>query len=140
MLSLSFTPGWKCMCNQPLRYSTLLSNSYTVFLYKCQRSILEPHFFVKETSTSMFFWLLQNLRCIGSSLIEKQQHVLECLDVYWDNWWFNCESWLILTYFKYILYNYAKHTQPPGYSLSMDRTISDISNQVAKGLTLKMPM
>ena len=92
----------------------------------CRRSIPEPRFFAKETSTSTFFWLLQNLGCIGSSLIEKQRHVLERLDVYWDNRWFNCESRLVLTYFEYILYNYTKYTQPPGYSLSVDRTISDI--------------
>ena len=28
-----------------------------------------------------------------------------------------------------VLYNYTKYTQPPGYPLSMDRTISDKSNK-----------
>ena len=50
------------------------------------------------------FWLLQNLGCIGSSLIEKQRHVLERLDVYWDNRSFNCKSRLILTYFEQIVF------------------------------------
>ena len=81
--------------------------------------------FCERNQREHVFWLLQNLGCIGSSLIEKQWHVLECLDVYWDNRWFNCESRLILTYFEYILYNYTKYTQRPGYSLSVDRTISD---------------
>ena len=96
--------------------------------------------FCKRNQREHVFWLLQNLGCIGSSLIEKQRHVLERLDVYCDNRWFNCESRLILTYFKYILYNYTKYTQPPGYSLSMNRTISDtfIYNFIAEFFELHL--
>ena len=88
--------------------------------------------FCERNQCEHVVWLLQNLGCIGSSLIEKQRHDLERLDVYWDNRWFNCESRLILAYFKYILYNYTKYTQPPGYSLSVDRTISDNSLRDSK--------
>ena len=96
--------------------------------------------FCERNQREHVFWLLQNLGCIGSGLIDKQRHVLECLHVYWDNPWFNFELRLILTYFKYILYKYTKHTQPPGYSLSMNRTISDtfIYNFIAEFFELHL--